>query len=500
MKRTSGGRGCYRACPPRPAALLTALTLLVTAACGQKAGVYEPTAAPDPLSTTSAGGSFIVDPSTGEIVAASAEQLGAATSAAGSGTTQQSGMDASGEPRDTQDSLTSGLHDPAAASAPPAGGSTTGVSESTIKLGFHIPLTGAAPVPPAAVPGAIEMYWEHLRKQGLDINGRYVQVVWYDDKYDATTAKTVCQRMVEKDRVFALVGFAGIHTMEACARYASKVGVPYLSPGGAEQLLTGLPTYFGLSMTNIRQYPLVAHLLVTRFDARRKKNALVRPVGNVPAHFGSPAEAMEARGARLKVEHRVQTQANSEEMKLVVLDLKQRGIDNVWLAGSPFHFIHFTYHARQQQYEPQIVGPGITYGFDVFMNVVCPNIRNGPDVFVLHPSPAFRDRDDFDPEFNRAAGRNKANEIEWIFWGLWKPIGELLALPGRNLTRERLLWYTARAKNIDTGIFPPISFSLTDHFGGNQMHLLRSDCDEADASAGQPSYWRTAKAFFSLDD
>lgn len=499
MRRTSSERGCTRACRPRPVALIAAMALLVTAACGQKSGVYDPAAAPDPLSSSSDGGSFIVDPSTGEIVAASAEEI-AAISGAGSLTAQKSGTDTSGGPRDTQESFTRGLHDPAATPGPPAGGSTVGVSNSTIKLGFHIPLTGAAPLPPAAIPGAIEKYWDHLEAEGRDINGRYVEVVWYDDKYDATTAKTVCQTMVERDRVFALVGYAGTHTMEACARYASKVGVPYFSPGGAESLLTGLPTYFGLSMTYIRQTPLVAHLLVSRFDARRKKNALVRPVGNVPAHFISPAEAMEARGASLEIEHRVQTQSNSEEMELVVLDLKQRGIDNVWLIGTPFHFIHFTHHARQQQYQPQIVGPGITYGFDFFMNVVCPNIRGGPDVYVLHPAPAFRDRDDFDPEFNRAAGRNESNEIEWIFWGLWKPIGELLSLPGRNLTRERLLWYTARAKNIATGVFPPISFSLTDHFGGNQMHLLRSDCDENDARAEQPTYWRTAKAFFGLRD
>ncbi len=500
MRRTSGERGCSRARLPRPAAFVTALALLVTAACGQKAGVYDPTAARDPLSTSSDGGSFIVDPSTGEIVAASAEQLVAATSGAGYGTAQQTGAEASGEPRGTQESFTRGLHDPAAAAAPPAGGSATGVSNNTIKLGFHIPITGAAPVPPAAVPGAIEMYWEHLRKQGLDINGRYVEVVWYDDKYDVTVAKSVCKEMVERHKVFALVGFAGPAMIEACARYASKVGVPYFSPGGPESLLTGLPTYYGLAMTYIRQTPLVAHLLVSRFDARRKKNALVRPAGNVPAHYLSPAQAMEDRGARLEVEHQIRGQADREEMALVVFDLKRRGIENVWLIGSPEHFIYFTNEAWKQEYEPQIVGPGITYGFDFFMNVACPYMQDLSDVFVLHPAPAFRDRDNFDPEFNRAAGRNKANEIEWIFWGLWKPIGELLALPGRNLTRERLLWYTARAKNIDTGVFPPISYSLSDHFGGNQMHLLRSDCDEADASAGQPSYWRTAKAFFGLDD
>ena len=497
MKQASVGPRWSRALPSRLAVLLTVMALLVTAACGQKAGVYDPTAAPDALDGPADSGSFIVDPSTGEIIATSAEQLGAATSEAGAGTLQQAGMEASGQQDDTQDSLTRGLHDPAAMSQAPAGGSTAGVSNSVIKLGFHIPITGAAPVPPAAVPGAIEKYWDHLRAEGLDINGRYVEVVWHNDGYDATIARSKCQEMVERDQVFALVGFAGTHTIAACARYAAKVGVPYFTPGSSEPLLTGLPTYFGLSMTYIRQLPLVAHLLVSRFDARRKKNALVRPVGNVPGHFVSPAEAMEERGARFEVEHQVQTQADREEIELVVIDLKRRGIDNVMLVGSPDHFIYFTHEARKQGYRPQIVGPGITYGFDFFMNVACPNLQGGPDAYVLHPSPAYHDRDDFDPEFDQAGG---TNEIEWVFWGLWEPIAKLLALPGRNLTRERLLWYTARAKNVATGVFPPISFSLDDHFGGTQMHLLRSECDETNARAEQPTYWRTEKAFFGLDD
>lgn len=498
MKRTAVERGCSRAFPPRPAALLTAMALLVSGACGQKAGVYDPIAAPDALDSRTDGGSFVVDTATGEIVAASSDQVAEATFEAGSSAAPQTAPDAAADRGAREDDLTRGLDDPAAASAPPAGGSTTGVSNSTIKLGFHIPITGAAPVPPAAVPGAIEKYWEHLRAEGLDINGRYVEVVWYDDGYDATIARTRCQEMVEKDRVFALVGFAGTHTVAACARYAARVGVPYFSPGNSEPLLTGLPTYFGLSMSYVRQTPLVAHLLVSRFDARRKKNALVRPVGNIPARYVSPTQAMETRGARLEIEHRVQTQADREEIALVVIDLKRRGIDNVWLVGTPYHFIYFTSEANKQGYHPQIVGPGITYAFDFIMNVVCPHLQGAPDVHVLHPAPAYHDRDDFDPSFERSGAPN--NEVEWVFWGLWKPIAKLLAVPGRNLTRERLLWYTARAKNLTTGIFPPISFSLKDHFGGDEMHLLRSDCDGANASAQHPTYWRTEKAFFGLDD
>ena len=63
-----------------------------------------------------------------------------------------------------------------------------------------------------------------------------------------------------------------------------------------------------------------------------------------------------------------------------------------------------------------------------------------------------------------------------IGWGMAKVTAELLRSAGRNLTRETFITSAERAKNIKTGVFPPVSFSPEDHFGGSAMHLNEAQC------------------------
>lgn len=483
-KQTASLRYRY---PRRVAAL--AVLVGVAAACGQKPGVYDP-AAPQAIGSLGQPQvTYAVDPETGELVAVEGPRGSSASS--GAALPAENGPSPSVEGPGTTSGRSRDVDEILSAPQAPVGGDATGVGADTIKIGMHFPMTGASPAG-AVSTQSLRVYYDYLSDSGRTINGRHIELIDRNDNFDPVTALSVCKEMVEEDEVFLLVGYAGPNQIRACARYAARMGVPYLAPGSSEHLLAGLDTHFSLSMPYNRQVPLLADLLVDRFDARSKQNALVRVPGpEAPPRFITATEAMAARGAPFVVEHIMDEQGKDLAlMRSIVFDLKQRGVENVWFAGSPDHLINFANQAGGQDYHPQLVGYGPTAAYDFSLKASCDNGRVLDGAWFLHPAPAFVDRDDFDQDFDRAfgLGERPSTEIDWLFWGLSKPIVELLRLPGRDLTRERFLWFTSHAQNLRTGVFPPLSFTPEDHFTDHSMHLLEADCADR--------VWNTEKAFF----
>ena len=127
---------------------------------------------------------------------------------------------------------------------PPAGGNTTGITNSSITIGIHAPQTGTgAPLPPSFQAGA-SVYWKTHK-----ICGRTVNVDFQDDKYTPQTARQVCEPMSRRD--FFVIGAAGTDQIQACAteRTIHEKNVPYLSAGVTDNGLGGLSNYFAVSLT-----------------------------------------------------------------------------------------------------------------------------------------------------------------------------------------------------------------------------------------------------------
>ena len=128
----------------------------------------------------------------------------------------------------------------------------TGVTDTTIRIGIHAPVTGAVPFPQKAFEQSYDLYWKYLAAKG-GVWGRNVEVVFRDDQYNPTSAVEACRDMVEQQKVFAIIGFAGTDQINACARYAESAGVPYFSGGVNEDGLAGLNRYFAISQTYDQQ-------------------------------------------------------------------------------------------------------------------------------------------------------------------------------------------------------------------------------------------------------
>jgi branched-chain amino acid transport system substrate-binding protein len=469
-------------------ALLATLGLVVSA-CGQKPGVSDQAA---PAGALGAGQVAIdpetgqlIDPETGEVI--SSGDLGS-TGLTGAGpATTGSGDQVAGT------KISGGGGGLSSSGGEPQGGDTTGVLDKEIKIGFHAPLTGAAPVPSDSVQKGKDLYMKWLKDHGKSINGRDVTTILKDDQYNPSHAVAVCKEMVEKDKVFLLAGAAGADQIYACARYAASVAVPYVSAGVTESGLADLPGYFAITMTYPDQSPLLADYLVSKLGAKGEKNGIL--TYNTPS-FEDAAKSfkssMSQRGAAVAYDRRVSKYAGYQEAQTVINEMRSKGIENVYLLVAPVWWIQVLKAANSQGYHPQWIGPGISQTFDTVASAACPdgNAMNGAKFFA--PFPAWIDISKYDPDFKAAVNKfnpeeNGGDDFMVLSWGFSKVFFALLSLPGRSLTRERFVYLGERARNLKTGVFPPVSFTPDDPFGSSQVHVNEARCSDR--------RWHTIQAF-----
>jgi ABC-type branched-subunit amino acid transport system substrate-binding protein len=486
---------------------LALLMLLVAGACGQKPGVA------DQISVAGGLPEGASVNNQGEVVNAQGEVIGTVDQLAGttggdltgaSGTTGSSGTTTGSSGTTTGSSGTttgsSGTTTGSSGSTgtePSSGGDTTGVTGDLIKLGTHAPLTGAAPVPSDSAQKGSDIYWKWLDRNKESINGRHVEAILKNDNYNPSQAVAVCKEMVEKDKVFLLSGLAGTDQIQACARYAASVGVPYLSAGVTETGLTTLPNYFATTMTYNDQGPLLADYIINKLGGKDEKNGMLRfeTPNFEDAHTGF-ADAMEQNGAPLAYDRAVPKQADSTQAQTVVQEMKVAGIENVYVLTSPVWFLQVLQAAKTQQFTPQWVGVGITMTFDTVATVGCRNGTLDKSKFFA-PFPAWVDSNKFDPDFREAVHAIYPNprlpdgdDFMWLGWAASKGLGEMLKLPGKDLTRDRFVYFLERARNLKTGILPPNSFAPDDHFGASMVHVSEAQCSV-------DNRWHTIQSFAS---
>lgn len=476
--------------------VLVGLFLLVAVACGQKPGVALP-----PGTEINAEGQ-VIDSSTGEVLGTVDEVLGSGTTdlAGGLGTDTGSGSGTTTTTTGgTTDGTGTGSTDPGETStgnAPPpsSGGDTTGVTDDVIKIGIHAPLTGAAPVPSDSVDKGKDLYFKWMEDLGQDLFGRKVEVVLKNDQYNPSTAVAVCKEMVEKDHVFLLSGAAGTDQIQACARYAASVGVPYVSAGVTELVVNQLSNYFATSMTYNDQGPLLADFLVADLGGKTEKNGMLTfDTPNFEDARQGFMEGMDKQGAALVYERRVSKGAGTSEARTVVQEMKTAGLDNVFVLTSPVWFLQVLQQANTQQFEPQWIGVGISMTFDTVATVGCQGGNSMDGAKFFSPFPAYIDSQKFDPDFRKASAKfypqKTPDDFMWLSWSGGKTLWNMFKATGADLSREKFVYAVERMRNEENAIGPVLNFAPNDHFGANQVHVNEAKCSDRK--------WHTVKSFVS---
>ncbi|MFC8682123.1 ABC transporter substrate-binding protein [Microbacterium ureisolvens] len=119
----------------------------------------------------------------------------------------------------------------AGCSTPAAPGGTDeavpGVSDDTVTIGAHTPLTGPAAAGYSSISAAATAYFEYLNDNG-GVHGRSIEYLVKDDGYNPANTQTVVRELVQEDEVFAIVNGLGTPTHTAVLDYLNQNEVPDL--------------------------------------------------------------------------------------------------------------------------------------------------------------------------------------------------------------------------------------------------------------------------------
>jgi len=457
------------------------LALAVVAACGQKSGVAGSDASDE--SDASEGTSAPAD------ITAAPTATQPPTSEAGDPTTPAATTGSSEPVTETTAAAGETTEPPAVGPYEPGDDDAAGVTDTEIVIGIHAPVTGASPIPQTSFDVGKDIYWKFLAESAPDqLFGRTVRVVFRDDEFNPQNAVQVCREMVEDEGAFLLVGGGGADQITACAQYASENGIPYVSAGVNENVLSDLDTYFATTLTYAEQAPL----LIAQLQAQS-----ITEIGLVVSDTPSFDDALDAirataeeAGITIAFETRINKTAAEPEQLSVVQELKNSGVGAVVLLSSPVVFIGLANQGLNQSFTPVWLGPGVTSGLNAVTTFGCPAVETG---MFFSPTPGLDVIDGLDPDFNPAyvqfGGGAAADDIGLQLWSLNKALGLMLTATGPELGRASFMNTLVTAPGFDNGIYAPVEFTVDDHFGGTGAHLLDADCTL------EPKQFATAEQF-----
>ena len=474
--------------------ILAALLVLgaLAAACGQKDGVHVGFAGSagtaigadgQPLALNSegvpiAGGTGIDTDGDGSIDSYSTGTSGTTGTGTGTGstsggtTTGGTGTSSSGGPSSGDPSGDGGGgdgggddgggDDGGGDSAPKPGtpGDSTGISASTIKIGVHAPLTGAAPIPQRSFEAGKDQYWNVVG----EVYGRKIEVIFKDDKYNPSSASQVCQELILKEKVFILTGSGGTDQIAQCASIAAHYGVPYLSAGVTEVGLDNLPNYFAQSMTYSDQMPLLMQWIKKNSPPANK---LVGIIASNTANFDDAVDAFEEQATKYGFTPKVYrpTKAPSDsELAALSSKIAQDGVTVGTPVMQPTAWIKMANNT--QLANVQWAGIGVTMGLNSVANVTCPNADGA---MFFSPFPGYNLATELDPR-----AKDAEDDIQWAQWGSNQSLHAIFKRMNGNLTREAFV--DAMFGTLKPGIFNPTYHTKDNHFAVKTVHVLNLDC------------------------
>lgn len=112
------------------------------------------------------------------------------------------------------------------------------VSSATaqVKVGAVLSVTGPASFLGDPEKKTLEIYVEAINAKG-GVNGQKIQLIVYDDSGDANNARTFATRLIEEDKVVAVVGGTTTGSTMAMIPAFEEAQIPFISLAGAVQII-----------------------------------------------------------------------------------------------------------------------------------------------------------------------------------------------------------------------------------------------------------------------
>jgi ABC-type branched-subunit amino acid transport system substrate-binding protein len=346
---------------------------------------------------------------------------------------------------------------------------------------MQLPQTGPASPGYNKVDDAMRAYFDYVNSKG-GVNGRKITLVAYDDEYKAGKTVTTASRLINKDKVFAMVGSIGTQTHISVIKDINRRGIPDLF------VLSGYSGFY----TDPKKYPTTFGSLGTYVTEAKilgkyiKENMATKNVGFLyqTDDFGrNTMEGLATAGLTFTAKKNAAsfvagTQGSGLDAQMQ--QLKDNNVEVVIVGAVASAFAAAVASSNKIGYKPQYVVISVGSDATTFQTIL--GARGIPaassagllagTISASHaPSPGEAD-DEFvkafkkiNDEFNKGPATGKAwdnNVLQGMNIGYTMTAALMGA--GKNLTRAGIIKYIeSNPAKLSSAAFAPLGYSAKTH-------------------------------------
>jgi branched-chain amino acid transport system substrate-binding protein len=122
------------------------------------------------------------------------------------------------------------------------GGQTTSGGGDTIKVGVYGDVTGATSSFGQSTKNGIQLAFDEINAAG-GVNGKKLEMIFEDDQGTPEKAKTVISKLINQDKVVAVLGEVASSNSLAAAPVAQEAKIPMITPSSTNPKVTEIGEY-----------------------------------------------------------------------------------------------------------------------------------------------------------------------------------------------------------------------------------------------------------------
>lgn len=356
----------------------------------------------------------------------------------------------------------------ALAVAPLAMAQQQGVTSDTVTIGAFGPITGPAAYIGLAGRDGMNLAIKEINAAG-GIHGRKIVAVFEDDTHSPTRALAAVKKLIEQDKVFAIMSVGGSNATVGAVDYVKEKGlVMYVSIASAPPVTWPFARnlFRGGTTETARYGELYAEYLATN----AKRIAIMHGREEYPRNEGEATIAKLKSWFDMAPVARVEFNINDKDFTPQLIEVQKANPDVVAFFGNPAEAAIAIRQAREL---------GIKQPFFVGSNMVDPSLVTaartnaegvtGFSLIPLLPGSAAADMKKWEASWrqeypNAPAGR--PNNFDLLAYGDMHVLAEGMRRAGKNLTTDSLIKGLESIKDFRVGpVATPRTFAANHHIG-----------------------------------
>ena len=354
----------------------------------------------------------------------------------------------------------------------------TGVSDTEVVLGMWSPFTGPTALLGTSERDGLQIWVSEVNGAG-GVHGRRIRLITYDDAGSPQESLSAVRRLINQDKVFALVAGSLSGSTLPVLPLITGAKVPFVSSMSTNRRLLDPPSryVFRVWANELAQASSLIDWAVPKFGIKRP--AIIHTTND----YGVGGQEVVAK--RLKDKFNVDLVATErynqgdQDFSAQLLRIKQAAPDAVFVWAFAAESGIIVRQAKELGITVQLLGGAGTAtplfpkgagpaGVGFIADFILPHL---PDSATAAPVVKYREA--LRKMYPNGFPPGRPAEYDLAGYGAGKIVEEALRRVGKDLTREKFIDALETFKAFDTGVLFPTTFTKDNHEGTTEVQIVR---------------------------